>query len=886
MAQAIRFDLIAGVDKWNRGFRDAERTSSRFGARLRVGIASGAAAAAAGVGALAVGAFKLGESFDSAYDTIRVTTGKTGKSLAGLKKDFKAVVKDVPTDFESAATAVGKLNQRTGQTGKGLQRLAEQELELSRITKTDLGANIAASTRLFRDWSIPTRKQASTLDEMFRAAQATGIGVTDLMEKVVQFGSPLRQLGFNLDQTTALFGEFERAGVVTETVLPGLKMALKSYALAHKDPQKALIETIRRIKESSTTAQANTIAFKTFGARAGPDLAAAIREGHFDLDLLIKTISGGKDTIRAAAADTADFAEKWKVFSNRMKVLVEPAVSALFGAIGTLADKLSKNVLPAVQAFITTHGPQFKTILEGVKKAFDTIYNALADPNKGVIPNLDKLRQSWEDNKQAIIDFQDAIPGANTLLHAAGIAVQRLVEEVTGAGRIIIGLGGMAARGALAVRVALDSFGVVALRVVGFFQTMALHFVESLRTLASAADRILHTHLARSLDGAVANLKRARQDTQSQLDRLKTDGTKRAQELRDNINKATGGIKRKVVVEVRGRDLVGPVARRIRQELAAMTGVLPGQVLKSTVRGGVRREAKGGYITGPGTSTSDSIPAMLSAGEFVVNARAVRRVGVDNLRQINAMRMANGGLVDEVAALPALRIRMVALAKKLFGGSAGIKAFIRSTDSLPYIWGAAGPGGYDCSGLVSAVLGKMTGRGGGHGQRYFTTSSIHAGILGIKPGLGGTLQIGVTPSRGHMVGRYGGLGFEAESTRTGIKIGSAASRPESFARHYHLAKGGMVDLKELLRAGVAIGGDPGKLRVDRFDRGGFLPPGLSMAYNGTGRPEPVGINYDRLAAALVKALHAAPPRVAVDDIHTGLLRKKNAWTGGMSLGLS
>lgn len=32
--------------------------------------------------------------------------------------------------------------------------------------------------------------------------------------------------------------------------------------------------------------------------------------------------------------------------------------------------------------------------------------------------------------------------------------------------------------------------------------------------------------------------------------------------------------------------------------------------------------ARGGYVSGPGTSTSDSVPAMLSNGEFVVNARA------------------------------------------------------------------------------------------------------------------------------------------------------------------------------------------------------------------------------------------------------------------------
>ena len=39
---------------------------------------------------------------------------------------------------------------------------------------------------------------------------------------------------------------------------------------------------------------------------------------------------------------------------------------------------------------------------------------------------------------------------------------------------------------------------------------------------------------------------------------------------------------------------------------------------------GITAAAAGGEIMGPGTGTSDSIPAMLSDGEFVMTARAVR----------------------------------------------------------------------------------------------------------------------------------------------------------------------------------------------------------------------------------------------------------------------
>lgn len=73
--------------------------------------------------------------------------------------------------------------------------------------------------------------------------------------------------------------------------------------------------------------------------------------------------------------------------------------------------------------------------------------------------------------------------------------------------------------------------------------------------------------------------------------------------------------------------------------------------------GGEVKAATGGLVRGPGTGTSDSIPARLSDGEFVVNARATarhRRL----LETINAgdlpIALASGGLVGRVPAVPSL----------------------------------------------------------------------------------------------------------------------------------------------------------------------------------------------------------------------------------------
>ena len=50
-------------------------------------------------------------------------------------------------------------------------------------------------------------------------------------------------------------------------------------------------------------------------------------------------------------------------------------------------------------------------------------------------------------------------------------------------------------------------------------------------------------------------------------------------------------------------------------------------------------KASGGYISGPGTGTSDSIPTMLSNGEYVVRAKSVSAYGLDFMNALNEQRV-------------------------------------------------------------------------------------------------------------------------------------------------------------------------------------------------------------------------------------------------------
>lgn len=92
------------------------------------------------------------------------------------------------------------------------------------------------------------------------------------------------------------------------------------------------------------------------------------------------------------------------------------------------------------------------------------------------------------------------------------------------------------------------------------------------------------------------------------------------------------------------RALAASIVDSIRRIAAE---ILAHQILQSIFRAGpgggipVQGRAAGGLVTGPGTGVSDSIPARLSAGEFVVRAAVVQRPGI--LAHLSAL---NAGMVE------------------------------------------------------------------------------------------------------------------------------------------------------------------------------------------------------------------------------------------------
>ena len=297
-----------------------------------------------GLGAVAA---KSANDIQEAYKTIQAGTGATGKALANLKKDFEAVGKGSDQNLKVVGKALADMNTRTGATGKTLQDLTANALDAADMLGEDTTQAITAVTRAMGDWGIAAQDGSLAMDKMFIAAQQSGIGMSQLGEQLVKYGSPLRQMGFDFDTATAMIAKFEREGVNAELVLGSLRIALAKMSKAGvTDTAEGLQTIINQIKNAGSAGEATAIAVEKFGSRAGPDMAAAIREGRFELGNLVKALGTAQGAIARTDAETKTLGDRWAETKNQIAFAVQPIGTILIDlanrALGPLTRKVEE----------------------------------------------------------------------------------------------------------------------------------------------------------------------------------------------------------------------------------------------------------------------------------------------------------------------------------------------------------------------------------------------------------------------------------------------------------------------------------------------------------------------------------------------------------------
>lgn len=237
-------------------------------------------------------------------------------------------------------------------------------------------------------------------------------------------------------------------------------------------------------------------------------------------------------------------------------------------------------------------------------------------------------------------------------------------------------------------------------------------------------------------------------------------------------------------------------------------------------------KAGGGYIRGPGTSTSDSIPAYLSAGEYVVKAAAVAKYGTHMMNMINTQRFAGGGQVQPAGVVLAGNTDVLSGRYAVSSYNSFEKTFEDS--------------------MISAMRASIQ-RAAAAAMAFFGSGVSASGPLQqfarkLLAAYGWSNQ---WTQFNDVVMRESGWNVHATNPSSGaygIPQALPASKMASAGSDWMTS--GYTQLRWMMAYIKSVYGSPAgawnsEMTRGYYDRGGWLPTGTSIAVNNTGQPERV-----------------------------------------------
>lgn len=318
--------------------------------------------------------------FDNGRDAVVKATGATGKAADNLTKSYTNVSKTVSGSFEDIGEALGEVNTRFGFTDEQLEETTRQFVKFADITGTDAKNAVRLVSRAMGDAGINAEDYSGVLDALAVAAQASGISIDKLTEYITKYGAPMRALGFDTNESIAIFSQWEQAGVNTEIAFSGMKNAISSWSKEGKNAKDEFKKTLEQIAAAPDIADATTQAIEVFGKKAGPDLADAIKNGRFEYSRFLELIENSEGTVNATYDETQTAVDKMALALQNVKTTAaalvneyvekySPQIQAAINAVTQKIEKavpkientvkwISKN-LPGIQAGVAAIGAAF-----------------------------------------------------------------------------------------------------------------------------------------------------------------------------------------------------------------------------------------------------------------------------------------------------------------------------------------------------------------------------------------------------------------------------------------------------------------------------------------------------------------------------------------------
>ena len=281
------------------------------------GLSTHVTAPIAAVGAASLAAFN---EVDAGADIVKTKTGAVGQALKDMQDAANDIATTIPTDFETAGSAIGEVNTRFGLTGDALKDLSQQFVEFASVNDTDVSTSIDNVSSVLNAFGMDTSQAGGMLDVLNSVGQATGLSMDTLSTDLSQNAAQLKSMGLNATQSAQFLGNVEMSGLDVSTAMAGMKKAMKNAAADGKTLDQALSEFSDTMHSNKSDTEKLQAAYDLFGSKAGASIFNAMQTGKLSLDGFSSDMSSFQGNVEQTFNDTLDPIDKFKTTMNQLKV--------------------------------------------------------------------------------------------------------------------------------------------------------------------------------------------------------------------------------------------------------------------------------------------------------------------------------------------------------------------------------------------------------------------------------------------------------------------------------------------------------------------------------------------------------------------------------------
>ena len=350
-------------------------------------------------------------------------TGASGDALTGMRDILSSLTSSIPVDFATAGDAIGEVNTRFGLTGQALEDLSGQFLKFADLNDTDVTTSIDQTQKALAAFGMDAKDAGSLLDTLNKVGQNTGASVDTLTAGLIQNGTAFQQMGLSIDDAAVFMGKLETSGANSESVMQGLRRALKNATADGTSMTDALDQLQTSILNGKDGVDGLTLAYDLFG-RSGDQIYGAIQNGTIDFTNLAGAAEDAGGSVTDTFNNTLTPADKFREVINKLKdVLV------------TLADTVIEKVKPIFDK-IKEVWEQIRPNVEALWEAVKNLGQAFAD----TVGNMVGIKDEAAATDAAVSGLKTVIDGATTVVQFLADHMDVLVPILGGVAIAILGV--------------------------------------------------------------------------------------------------------------------------------------------------------------------------------------------------------------------------------------------------------------------------------------------------------------------------------------------------------------------------------------------------------------------------------------------------------------